>query len=68
MRNGHIYIYIYNSFIGTRAGWRLAWQDTSGRTPNPNQAELRNLVGDLRIARIDPSRGGGIKETRVDPF
>ena len=43
-------------------------ESESGRNPNPNLAELRNLVGDLRIARIDPSRGGGIKETRVDLF
>ena len=43
-------------------------ESESGRNPNPNPAEIRNLVGDLRMARIDPSRGGGIKETRVDLF
>ena len=52
----------------SRLELRIRPNSESGRTPNPNPAELRNLVEDLRIARIDPSRGGGIKETRVDLF
>ena len=66
--NMHIYKYFPPNPAELRIRIRPNSESESGRNPNPNPAELRNLVGDLRIARIDPSRGGGIKETRVDLF